>query len=149
MATNSIPSPDPSDYCIYRIVNFRNGKMYVGMTMYEEGRYQWHFEALKKGKHHSQKLQNAYNKYGDNAFYFEVIERNISKVEIGDRERYWIAHYDSFQSGYNMTPGGIQGGNYKPFVLGGVQYESKKAAAEANNMTVAELNHALRLRKRM
>ena len=134
-------------HCIYRIVNFRNGKVYIGQTQNSEDRYDQHFTTLKNNNHHSRKLQSAFNKHGDAAFFFEVIERNIPRSQIDEREVYWIARYDSFRSGYNMTPGGLGGGNYKSVMIGQVEYESIYAACEATGFTIAEMRTALKRRK--
>lgn len=58
---------------IYKIVNSVNGKYYLGSTTNLSKREKSHFWKLKKGKHHSIKLQNAFNKYGEAAFSFVVL----------------------------------------------------------------------------
>lgn len=135
-------------YCIYRIVCFATGKCYVGQTMRSpKTRETEHWNFLDQGKHHSLKLQNAYKKYafkkpGVRGFYYEPIESGILGDGIDDCERYWIAYYDSYRKGYNMTTGGrngSEGGN------GGapgfrcswnsVDYESITECAKANSVT--------------
>lgn len=145
MATLNLASPSPTVHCVYRIVNFRNGKVYVGQTKYERDRYDQHFAALKQQKHHSQKLQADYHKYGDAAFYFEVIQYDISPDDIDDREAYWIGYYDSFHNGYNGTLGGKKpGGNFRTVVWDGIEHESIQAVSEISGLTVNEIRYGLR-----
>jgi len=55
---------------IYAIINHINAKFYVGSAVNLAGRKRQHWHLLKNGKHHSQHLQAAWNKYGDAAFGF-------------------------------------------------------------------------------
>jgi group I intron endonuclease len=58
---------------IYRIVNLKNGKFYIGSTNNLYRRKKDHFTLLKKGKNHCKILQRAYDKYGELNFVFEVL----------------------------------------------------------------------------
>jgi len=62
------------DY-IYKIINTKTGKFYVGRTNNLEKRISRHFKELEKGKHHSIHLQRSYNKHGRAAF---IVESNPS-----------------------------------------------------------------------
>lgn len=42
---------------------------------------------------------------GESNFDFIILEE-CSKEELDEKERYWIAYYDSYNNGYNQTPGG-------------------------------------------
>jgi len=89
---------------IYIIKNINNNKVYIGSSM--QGllkRKRCHITNLNKNKHHSIKLQNAWNKYGENNFIFEVIEI-CTKEDILVKEQYWINNYNSYTNGYNATP---------------------------------------------
>lgn len=59
---------------IYKIVNLITGKYYVGSTKSFETRKTCHFSRLRNNNHTNQHLQNAYNKYGEDNFIFEIIE---------------------------------------------------------------------------
>lgn len=61
---------------IYRIRNLTNGKCYIGSAASKGGfknRWKDHRKFLGRNKHHSRKLQNAWNKYGADAFAFEIL----------------------------------------------------------------------------
>jgi group I intron endonuclease len=58
---------------IYRIVNVKNMKCYVGSSKNIEQRWKLHRDTLRTGKHHSKYLQRSYLKYGKSAFEFEVM----------------------------------------------------------------------------
>lgn len=56
---------------IYFITNKVNGKQYIGQTEDFKTRQKRHLEDLRKGIHHSSKLQAAYDEYGEDAFEFK------------------------------------------------------------------------------
>lgn len=60
---------------IYQILNKINGKKYIGSTSNVRHRKNDHFNKLRKNKHHSPKLQAAWNKYGEDNFEFKVLAR--------------------------------------------------------------------------
>lgn len=59
---------------VYQIVNELNGKRYIGSSKDIHNRVFQHRSELRRNSHHSQHLQNAYNKYGENKFYFCILE---------------------------------------------------------------------------
>lgn len=58
---------------IYKITNTANGKIYVGSAKDFPQRWGMHRYMLRRGKHHSPYMQNAYNKHGEDSFCFEVM----------------------------------------------------------------------------
>ena len=94
----------PNNPVIYKIVNSINNKIYIGRTVYFRKRLCQHHRALINNKHHSLHLQNAFNKYGMDKFYVEIIE-NSNKDIISTREEYWIKNLHSYnrKKGYNMS----------------------------------------------
>lgn len=101
---------------IYAIKNKINDKVYIGITENIQQRKTRHLNNLKHRQHSSPGLQNAYDLYGEENFYFEVTE-----VEIEDRQALCqleidtISQYDSFQNGYNGTIGGDDPPNHKKY----------------------------------
>lgn len=103
-------------YGIYGIYCKSTDKYYIGQTRAKGGfktRWNTHVRELNKGKHHSAKLQFAWNKYGSAAFklliLFETKDKTISNNYLDPLEVEFIAKYDSFNSGYNLTSGGTGG----------------------------------------
>jgi group I intron endonuclease len=58
---------------IYKIVNTANGKQYVGSAVSISKRFGEHRHYLRNGTHSNTRLQNAWNKYGEDAFEFRVV----------------------------------------------------------------------------
>lgn len=94
-------------YYIYKITNLINNKIYIGLTNNFNHRVLQHKSAAKTGKY-NYPLYNSINKYGENNFRFEIIDKTLSKDEIVEKEIYWIKFYDSQNEsiGYNLRGGG-------------------------------------------
>lgn len=90
---------------IYAIVNQINGKMYIGESTHVESRQIQHFSNLRRHVHCNAKLQNAFNKYGEENFVYKILEY-CSDEERFEKEIEYIAKYNTFENGYNLTPGG-------------------------------------------
>lgn len=91
---------------IYKIENLINGKVYIGQSIDIEKRWRVHKTELNNNKRVGSHLQNAWNKYEEENFKFEVIEECL-KEELNKKEKYWIAYYKNNAYGvYNLTDGG-------------------------------------------
>lgn len=91
---------------VYAIRNVVNGKTYVGSAAKCIGhRWDTHKSDLRKGKHHSQRLQRAWNKYGESSFAFIVLEL-CDSLSCIKREQFYIDSMKSCdcQFGYNIVP---------------------------------------------
>lgn len=90
---------------IYRITNTASGTVYVGQSVAIGRRMASHRQSLKRGRHDNEHLQRAWNKYGEHAFRFEVVEV-VSDLELlTAREQHWIdAHDAAGRGGYNLCP---------------------------------------------
>jgi len=97
---------------IYKIENNINHKVYIGETLNPEERWSRHLTDLRHNKHHSNKLQRAFNKYGENVFWFEVIAEVNNDTRYEDEKQY-IQQYNSYNLGYNETTGGDNPGYEK------------------------------------
>lgn len=97
-------------YCIRNIVN---NKVYIGSTKNINSRKSRHFKDLNKNKHHSIKLQRAFNKYGEDNFKFEIIEYVEDINNLISREQYYIDKFKSHTLGYNICPNASSALGYK------------------------------------
>lgn len=76
---------------IYEIVHVASGKRYVGNSKNISSRFYAHRYDLKRNQHFCRHLQNAWNKYGEDAFEFRLIERCFDEVAVLlAREQFWI-----------------------------------------------------------
>lgn len=92
---------------VYRITNIQTQKKYVGITEDFERRKRKHIKELKNNTHHSQKLQNAWNYWGENNFEWTVREVQINQYDdLYDIEVEEIKKYNSYNDGYNCNSGG-------------------------------------------
>lgn len=89
---------------IYGIINIKNNKIYIGSSKNIYSRWQQHKNTLKRNKHHSQHLQLSWNKYGEENFIFEIIEK-CSEENLLIKEQYYIDLYSSYDGdyGYNIS----------------------------------------------
>lgn len=93
--------------CIYSILNKVIGKIYVGQSINPKGRRSQHFSQLRGNYHPNNHLQNSFNKYGESAFEFMILE-NCDDEKLNDNEKWWIGYFDSMNDskGYNLQSGG-------------------------------------------
>lgn len=97
---------------IYAIRNKLNGKYYVGSAAECEKRWGVHLCHLRRDRHHSVKLQRAWNKYGSEAFRFRILE--VCLIEkLAEREQYWMDRYKAYRAGYNCMPNARTSRGYK------------------------------------
>ena len=92
---------------IYKIRNLKNGKIYIGQSTDIKTRWNNHKFELNSNTHRNPHLQNAYNKYGEDAFEFTILERTFEE-NLNNAEEYWINYFDSTnpEKGYNLKYGG-------------------------------------------
>lgn len=99
---------------IYKITCKVNGKVYIGQTTGTlEHRFEGHIKsAFSENNKLKIKFQRAIRKYGKDNFMIEEIDKASSREELNEKEKYWIAKYDSINSGYNTALGGEGGNTY-------------------------------------
>lgn len=90
---------------IYKITNTVNGKFYIGSASYYDKRIGTHISLLRQKKHKNPYLQNAWDKYGEDAFKFEVIEQLNKQYQLLEREQYWLDYTQCYKRniGYNCA----------------------------------------------
>lgn len=99
-------SPYAKKVGIYQIRNVFNGRVYIGSSFDIAARWREHKYDLRMNRHRNQHLQNAYNKYGKDAFVYEVLEildEDQKELQF-EREQYWIDLKEACNKtkGYNI-----------------------------------------------
>ena len=89
-------SPQSGVYCIE---NTKNGKLYIGSSKNMYQRLHIHRCYLNNNSHQNQKLQNSWNKYGEDNFICYSLEQ-CNFEELTSREQYYI---NNLKPWYNIT----------------------------------------------
>lgn len=87
---------------IYKIINVVNNKFYVGSAVDFKRRKTRHFSELRTGEHNNRYLQNAWNKYGEQAFVFVVVEELQSDADLLAAENVWLKEHVGREYCYNL-----------------------------------------------
>lgn len=123
---------------IYYIKNNINNKYYIGQSLNIKQRKQKHFSSLRHNNHHNSYLQNAFNKYGEDAFEFKLIKACKPRY-LNRFEKLYIKTYDSYNNGYNLTEGGenppVLRGKDNPFHNKHHSHESCLKMSKKHNST--------------
>jgi len=96
---------------IYKIINKVNGKYYVGSANNITGiggRWNIHINSLRKNTHHNIYLQRAWNKHGENAFEFVIVEL-VDLIKLRIVEQTYLDNRD-IDKCYNINPNATGGG---------------------------------------
>lgn len=79
---------------IYKIEHKESGRCYIGHSLNLVRRRWDHWSLLRTNSHHSPYLQNVWNKHGEEAFCFSVMEECDASLKLV-REQWWIDNTDS------------------------------------------------------
>ena len=85
---------------VYQIRNTNNGHTYIGSTNNLDKRRNEHFNLLRLNAHKNKYLQNAYNKYGKEAFKFEILFKAKHPTNMILFEQYYL---DTQSPEYNIA----------------------------------------------
>jgi group I intron endonuclease len=84
---------------VYKIASIaKPDRIYIGSSIDIYKRWEQHLRNLRKDKHHSQKLQRHFNKYGKSDLVFSVII-GCDKDELINVEQYYIDIYEPYFNG--------------------------------------------------
>lgn len=135
-----------NQFGIYRITHKATGRSYIGKTGVNFGdRWDCHRAQLNGGYHDNKHLQNAWNRYGADAFEFAVVEVAESSEVLNNLEKKYIAEYRSRGLSYNMHDGGDGG-----FLLGKhLSDVAKRKIGEKNRVHQTGRKASVETRKRM
>jgi len=87
---------------IYKIINVVNNKFYVGSAVDLKRRKTRHFSELRTSKHNNRYLQAAWNKYGEQAFVFVVVEDLPKGADLLAAENVWLNEHVGKEYCYNI-----------------------------------------------
>lgn len=89
---------------IYKILNLKTKKYYIGSSKNISKREKCHFSRLKNNNHVNKHLQSSFNKYGIDNFKFEIVEEmNIyNKEKLLELEQHYI-DIEKESNLYNLT----------------------------------------------
>ena len=76
-------------YGIYSITNTKSGKVYCGSSNNVSGRWRNHKSKLNKNIHANPHLQNAWNKYGEGSFQFNI-EEELPSEQLQNAEQCYL-----------------------------------------------------------
>ena len=94
----------------YKITNTKNLKFYIGITEKKtEERIKQHYSKLRSNSHVNYKLQEDWNKFGEESFIWETLESlTFHSPEEGYNHEYELVQkYDAINKGYNILIGGL------------------------------------------
>lgn len=109
---------------IYAIRNIVNDKQYIGSATNLSKRWGEHRHYLKRGRHHSSALQNAWSKYGADAFQFRVL-LYCTRQHLLEFEQRCI---DGLPSEYNICI--VAGSNSRRGLTNSAEHRAKITAAK-------------------
>jgi group I intron endonuclease len=92
---------------IYRITNMINNKYYIGSAESFARREWQHRNDLKRGVHKNPHLQASWNKYGEDAFVFEVLEEVPEGISTFEHENKYLHEHVSKPECYNINTDAI------------------------------------------
>ena len=117
-----------NSYCVYMHWNMLNGKMYIGQT--KDIKKRWKCCGLM----YQGKIKEAFDKYGWNNFWHEILEDGLTQKEAYVREAYYIKKFGSVKMGYNTEPASSRPLTlYDPKTQKLLRFKTRKAAAEFIN----------------
>jgi group I intron endonuclease len=131
-----------NESAIYCIENTINGKSYIGGTDSIKRRFASHKRDLKRGNHRNAHLQNAWNKYGKDAFRFEILEE-VPKEKLIEVEQQYLdvvklMKYRYYNISFSSErPDVWVGRKHRPETI--VKFRKPKTEEAKRNMSIASM----------
>ena len=99
-----------TDNVIYAYRKKSNNKIvYIGQTTNLDTRHKQHtqYDPFNiNTREYNYPLSRGIRKYGEQEYELIILEDNLSKDQLNDREKYWIQYYNTYFDGYNQSTGG-------------------------------------------
>jgi len=93
-------------FYLYVLQNTITDKTYVGQSVNPVSRLKVHRHSLNRGAHQNCYLQNAWAKYGKDAFESYILAEFSSKEEVDEAEKFYIRWFKAQGLSYNNVDGG-------------------------------------------
>ena len=88
---------------VYKIRNIINGHYYIGSTVDSRKRFWAHRKDLRNNVHVCVHLQRAWNKYGEDAFKFEIVQKLHSRNDLFPTEQKLLNEHFGKDYCYNVA----------------------------------------------
>jgi group I intron endonuclease len=88
---------------IYKIINVINNKFYVGSATDFKRRKRLHWWRLRRGDHANKHLQASWNKHGEKAFTFVIVEECLKADDLLAMENVWLKEHVGKPYCYNIA----------------------------------------------
>ena len=88
---------------IYKIINVKNNKFYIGSAVNFERRKSHHLWKLRRGNHSNKHLQSSWDKYGEKFFVFVVVEEVEKGKDLREAENTWLKEHVGRPYCYNIA----------------------------------------------
>lgn len=88
---------------IYKIINVINNKFYVGSAVDFKRRKRLHWWRLRRGDHANKHLQASWNKHGEKAFTFVIVEECLKADDLLAMENVWLKEHVGKAYCYNIA----------------------------------------------
>ena len=142
---NSVDSITMGMNGVYGIRHTATNRFYVGSSVNFKERFATHRRQLKDNLHPNKHLQCAWNKYGESAFDFILIEEDVENLL--ERERFYMNKHNSIENGFNIIkdPTAPKPSEYciqkaKEYQTGRVHSEeSKRKASESMKKVIKDI----------
>src|SRR5262245_55626225 len=85
---------------IYSIIGPK-GRRYIGQGVNVKIRLYEHLRCMKENSHGNRYLQRAWNKYGSEAFRFEILVECV-RFQLTNMEMFWIKYFNTKSGVYNL-----------------------------------------------
>lgn len=90
---------------VYKIVNKKNGKFYIGSTEDQQKRLRVHLDVIGNITNQKNELHNDIKKYGKENFTITIIEETDDKIEASRLESKLIREHKEDEMCYNISQG--------------------------------------------
>ena len=95
---------------IYAVVVALLLKAYVGSTVRPDRRWaKEHLPALRRNRHDNKELQQAFNEFGEEAFYYVCVEAVSDEALLPEREEFWMKQLKKSGATFNVKVSGNPG----------------------------------------